>query len=191
MARLIGDSERRADVLVRAARIGERAGRPPARLARLVERSLEASPNGPGRHRLAGRLWHRAGRLDPAIRHYRSAWRANLGDVELGRQLAALLRERGDRRDAIEIYRRLYRQNPEHPQIGLNLAKLEAASGRAARAEGVYLQLLEHHPEHPSILLRYARFLQRQGRTDRAEEIEHRAREKMPGVDRREMRRLE
>lgn len=171
--------------------LGEQLGRPAEQLAPFAERASEADPTSVEARRLAARLWDEADRPERALDFYRWLWEADPGRHKIGTRLAALYRDLDRYERARKVYERVLESHPDSVQAALNLADLSVQLDDHERARSLYRDLLDRHPNHPGILRRFARFLRRQGETERAATLETRARQHMPGVERREMRELE
>jgi tetratricopeptide (TPR) repeat protein len=181
----------RADSYLQAARLADRMDRSPAHVAELADQAVEANPALAEARRLAGQMWDEAGRYDRAIPAYLWLWQADHSRLDVGRRLANLYQRRGRPDDALAILQQLREANPDNPRVVLKIANLYADTDRPARARDLFEQIVDEHPDQPGFLLQYARFLESRGETERARKVKRKAYDKMPGVERREMRELQ
>lgn len=181
----------RGDDLMAAVEIGQSLGKPPARLAVLAQKAVQDHPESMKARRNAATLWDNAGQPERALPHYRWIWRRERTDPTLGLRLAALLKQVGRTEESVDVYRQVLLKKPDNVQANINLAGTLAETGRQREARRIYEDLLETYPENAALLMRYAGFLDRNGQPERAEQLRNRARQLMPGVQRREMRELE
>lgn len=187
------DPRRRASAqtYLRAIEIGRRVGMDSEKLARVAQKAVEADPSSRRARRNAGQLWEAAHEPEKAVEAYMWLWQSDRSLTDVGRRLASVYRELGEREDAIAILKQVLDQKPDDAQAALQLAELYAETGATRRARKLYEQLVREHPDKPGVLLRYARFLERRGDRQRARTLKKRAYEKMPGEKSREMRDLQ
>lgn len=181
----------RAQSYLQAARLADDMNREPAHIAEIAQQAVDANPALAEARRLAGQMWDEAGQYDRAIQSYLWLWQADHSRLDVGRRLATLYQRRDRPDDALAILQQLRRANPDNPRIALKIAKLYADTGRPGQASDLFERIVQDHPDEPGFLLQYARFLERRGESERAREVKRRAYDKMPGVDRREMRELQ
>jgi tetratricopeptide (TPR) repeat protein len=181
----------RGDDLMAAVEIGQKLGKSPGRLAVIAQKAVQDRPASMQVREAAATLWDNAGQPKRALPHYRWIWKRQKGDPGLGLRLAALLKRVGRTEESIDVYRQILLQQPDNVQANINLAGILAQTGREREARQIYEDLLETYPDNAALLMRYAGFLERNGQPDRADTLRKKARELMPGVQRREMRDLE
>jgi Tfp pilus assembly protein PilF len=159
-------------------------------IAKLATLAVEADPTLIAARRHAALHWDNANEKDLAIDHYLWLWSAFPDDLQVGLRLGMLYLGTGRLADANAVFNVVLSRDPHNVQAALNRAVALEEMGLRGEAREVYEAILSHFPDNPSLLLRYAGFLERIGETRRAERLMDRAYEQMPGVERREMRRL-
>jgi tetratricopeptide (TPR) repeat protein len=190
-AQMESDDVQAARDYVQIAELRLKLNHPPGKVAPVAEQAIERNPASRQAHRLAGRLWDRAGKARKAIDHYLWAFEADRSDTQIGVRLGSLYRQTDQPEDAVTVFERVIKHAPKHVQARVNLAELYEQTGAVDRADTQFETLLEYHPNSAGILRRYAQFLHRHGHAQRAQSMMKRARDAMPGVERREMRELE
>ncbi len=181
---------KRAQDYVTALELGEEAGVDSLELADVAAGAAEANPADPDARRAAARHLDNANRPKDALPHYLWIWEADPGDVRSATRLASIYSSLEEHDDAVVVYKRILSAHPKNVQAAIGLASSLEALGKHRQALGTYEDLAAAHQNNPGILFRFADFLERRGETARAEKLREDARDSMPGVDRRKMRKL-
>src|SRR5690606_32418823 len=110
--------------------------------------------------------------------------------VPIALRLGMLYLEAGRFVDAVAIMGQVLAREPDNVQAALNRAEAYEHLRNPAEARAHFTSLLERYPDNANILFRYAAFLERQGDVHGAHAARERAQDTMPGVERRELRKL-
>ncbi|MFU8805993.1 MAG: tetratricopeptide repeat protein [Bradymonadaceae bacterium] len=180
----------RAQNYMNAVELGPWLNAPPAQIAELATLAVEADPSLIEARRQAARHWDDAGETSHAIEHYQWLWSAYPDELQLGIRLGMLYLSADRLGDASAVLAAVLSADPLNVQAAMNRAAALEKMGARGEARQVFEEILEQFPDNASILLRYSAFLERMGETRRAANLRDRAHEHMPGVERREMRRL-
>ncbi len=106
----------------------------PEEARRAYHQALELDPTAGAAHINLGRLYHQAGRWEPAEAHYRAAIRHSPDDAVAHFNLGVLLDDRDRCEEAIAAYRRAVDCDPTFADAHYNLALLLEAGGRRSDA---------------------------------------------------------
>lgn len=169
---------------------GRDAGADAAQLVEYLLASLEANPADIEVRRTTAATLDELGRQADAVVHYLWVWEADRADIPVGLRLGSLYLALGQPDDARAVFERIVERDPKNLPAQLQLADIHEQQGRNDGAHDVYRALAAAHPDNPMVLFRYAAFLERTGALEKAEELRVKARDQMPGVERREMRKL-
>lgn len=181
---------KRFEDLMRALRAGDVLGKPPAGLAKLADRATEIVMASRSAHEMAARFWDDAGEPEKALPHYQWLHKVSPNDIGVMVRLASIYARVGEVRRAERLLEKVREENPENVQAALKLATLYEKTDRTDRARALYESLIDAFPDNSGLYFRFARFLDRIGEARRAEDMRQKAQEKLPGVERRDMRRL-
>ena len=181
---------KRFEDLMRAVRAGEQVGKPPATLAELADRATELLMASKAAHKFAARFWDDAGQPDKALPHYQWLHKVFPDDVGFSTRLASIYASVGELRAAERLLGSLRREHPENVQIALKLATLYEKTDRAPKARRLYEAMIDAFPDNSGLYFRFASFLDRIGEPEQAAKMRQKAQRKLPGVERRDMRRL-
>jgi tetratricopeptide (TPR) repeat protein len=118
-----------------------------------TEAALEAHPEAPGFHELAGVALRGAGDSDAARKEFQRALELEPERATALAQLAMLEVERGEPEAAIEFYDRAARTDPEDPTFRWAAVQLVANSGDEAELESRIEALLARHGTHAAAAL--------------------------------------
>lgn len=189
-----GDSEparvpRAADYL-KAVETGTLANRPATELAPIATRATEADSSSTPAHLIAARLWEDTPESQNAINHYLWAWAADPSQLHTGLRLGILYLTHQQFSDAAYVLGQVLAADPTNVQAAINRADALEQAGDRHAARQTYKEIHDQFPENAGILFRYASFLERIGEKSAANSIRNQARDTMPGVDRRELRKL-
>lgn len=189
-----GDSEparvARAHDYLKAVEAGTLANRPATELAPIATRATEADSSATHAHLIAARLWEDTPDSQNAINHYLWAWTTDPTDTQTGLRLGILYLTHQHFNDAAYVLGQVLAADPTNVQAAINRADAFEQNNAPQAARLTYQQILEHFPENAGILFRYATFLERNGEPDAANAIRNQARDTMPGIDRRDLRKL-
>ncbi|MGM0557504.1 MAG: tetratricopeptide repeat protein [Myxococcota bacterium] len=181
---------KRFEDLMRALDAGESIGEPPATLAELADRATQIVMASRTAHEKAAQFWDDAARPKRALPHYQWLHKVSPGNISVTTRLAAIYAQVGEVQQAERLLENVHAERPDNVQVALKLASLYEQTERPAEARKLYETLLEAFPDNSGLYFRYARFLDRVGESELADEMRAKAREKLPGVERRDMRRL-
>ncbi len=189
-----GDSEparvARAIDYLKAVEAGTLAHRPSTELAPIATRSTEADSSSTQAHLIAARLWEDTPDSKNAINHYLWAWAADPTQLPTGLRLGILYLTHQQFSDAAYVLGQVLAADPTNVQAAINRADALEQAGDRHAARQTYTEILAKFPENAGILFRYASFLERIGEKSAANTLRNQARDTMPGVDRRELRKL-
>lgn len=159
-------------------------------IGRLASLAVEADPSHIEARRQAALHLDNANAHTEALVHYLWLWSAFPEEVPLGLRLGMLYMSEGLYSDANAVFESILARDSQNVQAALNRATALEEMGRIGDARQTYDDIIGQFPDNPSLLLRYAGFLERIGETRRAELLKDKAYDHMPGVERRELRRL-
>ncbi|MBA2663960.1 MAG: tetratricopeptide repeat protein [Bradymonadaceae bacterium] len=180
----------RAKDYLAAVTLGMEIGRPADELAPLAEQSTMADPTSLSAHLLAAQLWEDTTEPERAIDHYLWAWAADPGQLQTGLRLGILYLGAQRFWDAAGVLGQILESDPQNVQAAVNRADALEQVRDPHGARQVYEDILTHYPDNSAILFRYAGFLERQGELRSSERMRDKARDTMPGVERRQLREL-
>lgn len=183
------DAQRFEDLMA-AIEVGRQAGVPAAELAPLASQAVELETRSAKAQRLAAQLWDDAGQPERALPYYQWLRKTDPDDTSVAIRLGTLHLAQDQLAEARRVFESVRQADPDHIIAGLKLAEVHARSGEHEEALAVYEQLAERHPKKPGVLLSFARYLDERGEAERAQKLREQARQAMPGVERREMRKL-
>lgn len=181
---------KRFEDLMRAIRAGEKSGEAPAKLAELADRATDLLMASRAAHKLAARFWDDAGQPERALPHYQWLHKVFPDDVGFATRLASIYASVGELKAAERLLGSLRKDHPKNVQIALKLASLYEKTDRLAKAKRLYRTMIDAFPDNSGLYFRYASFLDRIGEPEQAAQMRRKAQEKLPGVERRDMRRL-
>jgi tetratricopeptide (TPR) repeat protein len=181
---------KRFEDLMRAVQAGESIGEPPAVLGELADRATDIVMASRQAHKKAARFWDDAARPEKALPHYQWLHKMSPDNAGVTTRLAAIYAQVGETRQAERLLAKVRAQQPENVQVALKLATLYEKTDRTVQARQLYESLLERFPDNSGLYFRYARFLDRVGEPELAAEMRRKAQERLPGVERRNMREL-
>jgi Tfp pilus assembly protein PilF len=192
--KLAADAEpepaKRFDDLIAAIELGRQTGVLPANLAPLASRAVEIKTSSAKAQQFAAQLWDDAGQPQRALPYYQWLHKVEPDDTTTSTRLGTILLGLKKIDAARRIFEKIYRAHPEHVIAGIKLAGIYATLAEFERADALYQKLVQANPDSAGLLIRYSRFLKSRGRNERAAQLEARARQALPGVERREMREL-
>lgn len=181
---------KRFEDLMRALEAGEQLGEPPSTLASLAERATTIVMASKSGHEKAAQYWDDAGKPERALPHYQWLHKTQPDSIGVTARLATLYARVGELDRAERLLERVRQEQPDNVQVSLQLASLLEQTKRTDEARAIYKELLEAFPDNSGLYFRYASFLDRVGDSKMAERMRQKAQEKLPGVDRRDMRKL-
>ena len=182
--------KQRAEDYEHAYECAKDAGRDHATSAQMLLQAVEATPDDVELRATVATIFDELGQANVAIEHYLWVWEADRTRIPIGMRLALLYRATGSESDAEAVFRRVIEADPDNAQAKLLLAEVYEESRRISLARSIYTDLVERYPDNPMVKLRYAAFLQRVGDDRAARKIADDAKDELPGVDKREMRKL-
>lgn len=180
----------RFEDLMRALRSGQDVGLPPADLAPLADHATNIVMSSRDAHKMGARLWDDAGEPERALPHYQWLHKVSPDDVGVKMRLATIHARLGHVDRAERLLASIRREQPDNVQAAIKLATLYERTSRNEKAQSLYEGLIDAFPDNSGIYFRYASFLERIGEAERARKIRQEAQERLPGVERRDLRRL-
>lgn len=184
------DPAHSAEDLVEAIKVGQQIGVMPAKLAPLASEAVALQTRSKEAQTLAAQLWDDAAQPARALPYYQWLHKVSPDNITAATRLATILLAEQKIQESRRLFEQIYTAHPDHIIAGIQLAEIYAKLGSFERASAVYEKLLAAHPERPAILMRYASYLSARGEQERAAELKARARENMPGIKKKKMRRL-
>lgn len=180
---------KRAGDWERAAELARDLGNLEDALAAL-QKSLEADSTNIEIRRKAAQTADEMGKIEPAVHHYLWLWETDRSAHRIGLRLANLYLELEQPADAEAVYARVLDTAPDNVQAALGRIDALERLGKNDALDKLWNRLVQEHSNNPGILIRYADYLDKKGRTEAAQRWRARARDALPGVERRDMRRL-
>jgi tetratricopeptide (TPR) repeat protein len=118
---------------------------------RLVLAALEAVPDDPESHYLAGCHFKHVGEHERAVQHFHIALPHRTGDGQAHRLLAGSLAEMGDWQAALRHFDQARRLLPDDPELHSQYAVALAETGRRSEAIAHFRQALRDRPDDPDL----------------------------------------
>lgn len=180
----------RARDLLDAVHAGQLANRPATELAPIATLATRTDSSSTQAHILAARLWEDTPESQNAIDHYLWAWAAEPTQIQHGLRLGILYLTHQQFNDAAYVLGQVLDADPSNVQAAINRAEAFEQARDIHAARHTYQEIIAQFPDNAGILFRYAAFLERIGEHAAANTLRNQAQDTLPGIDRRELRKL-
>jgi tetratricopeptide (TPR) repeat protein len=135
----------------------------------LIRRAMVIQPGRAPHHNSLGHAYRRLGRLEDAVREYRTGVALLPQSAEIHSNLATTLLDLGRRDEAVVHYRQAAAHAPGMAVIWYNLANALATTSAVAETERCYRKALAVRPDYLDALGNFGRWLMTRARWDEAE----------------------